>query len=196
MAEMSKESLIAFEKEIEEIYMAGKIKSPIHFSGGNEEALIALFKDISKEDWVFATYRSHYHALLKGIDKNWLKEEIIANRSIHIMNKEHKVVTSAIVAGTLPIAVGAALAIKLKNSNNKVWAFCGDMAAETGMFHECTKFSRRNGLPIKFVVEDNTLSVDTPTQECWGTRDSGPNVLRYEYKRIYPHYGCGKWVAF
>ena len=61
--------LIAFEKEIADIYLMGKIHAPIHLSGGNEEQLLRIFKEIKTDDWCFATYRSHYHALLKGCPK-------------------------------------------------------------------------------------------------------------------------------
>jgi TPP-dependent pyruvate/acetoin dehydrogenase alpha subunit len=196
MANITKEELISFEKEVERLYLDKKIKSPVHASGGNEEHLIALFKNINDEDWIFSTYRSHYHALLKGIPKEYLFQEILANRSIHIINSKHKFVTSSIVAGALPIALGVALSIKLKGEKKRVWAFCGDMAAETGVFHECAKYARRNSLPITFIVEDNGWSVDSPTQKVWGESDSGPNILRHEYNRIYPHYGFGKWVVF
>ncbi len=193
---LTKEDLISFEKEVENLYVNKQIRSPVHASGGNEEHLIAIFKDIGKEDWVFTTYRSHYHALLKGIPRDWLLKEVLANHSIHIMNKEHKFVTSSLVCGTLPIALGAAMAVKLKGENRKVWAFCGDMAAESGVFHECTKYARRHDLPINFIVEDNGWSVDSPTQKVWGEKDSGNNILRYKYGRNYPHYGFGVWVVF
>lgn len=196
MANITKEELIAFEKEVEKLYLEKKIMSPVHASGGNEEDLIALFENINKDDWVFSTYRSHYHALLKGIPREFIFQEILANRSIHLMNREHKFVTSSIVAGALPIALGVALAIKLKGEKENVWAFCGDMTAETGVFHECAKYARRNNLPITFIVEDNGLSVDSPTQKVWGGLDSGPNILRHRYNRMYPHYGFGKWVVF
>ena len=119
--------------------------------------------------------------MLQGRD--WLKEEIIKGRSIHINSREHKVFTSSIVCGNIPIALGVALALKLKKANNKVWTFVGDMAAEMGVFHECTKYARRNNLPIKFVVEDNGLSVNTPTQKVWGEEDSGENIIRYKYAK-------------
>lgn len=188
--------MIQFEKEIKELYEAGKIRSPVHLVGGNEDPLIQIFKNINEDDWVFSTHRSHYHALLKGLDKNWLKNEILENRSIHINNKEKKFFTSAIVCGNVPIALGVALALKLKNEKNKVWVFVGDMASEMGIFHECTKYARRNNLPITFVVEDNGVSVNTPTQKVWGEQDAGDNIIRYKYERIYPHHGSGRWVLF
>lgn len=196
METMTKDQLIDFEKEIKQMYLDGKLKSPLHLSGGNEEHAIAIFKNVNPDDWIFTTYRSHYHALLKGVSANWLKQWVLKNKSIHVMNAEHRIVTSAIVGGTLSSALGAALAIKMKGGSNRVWAFCGDMTAESGTFLEVTKYAQRNDLPITFVVEDNGLSTDTPTQETWGLKNGGPNVLRYTYKRTYPHYGVGVFIDF
>jgi len=114
---LDKNDLINFEEEIKKIYESGKIKAPIHLSGNNEEQLIKIFKKIKKNDWVFSTWRNHYHALLKGIPKEWLKKEIIAGRSMGINNIKHKFYSSAIVGGILPIALGTAQAIKLKKKN-------------------------------------------------------------------------------
>lgn len=192
------EELKNFEKEIEKLWEEGKIFSPVHFCGGNEEQLIEIFKDIKEEDWVFSTHRAHYHFLLKRADREWLKNEILNNRSIHLNSQKLKIFTSAIVGGILPIALGVALAIKMKKGKEKVWCFIGDMAAETGVFHECTKYACRNDLPITFVVEDNGLSVDTPTQKSWGecNADVNSKIVRYKYTRVYPHYGCGRWIIF
>jgi len=76
--------------------------------------------------------------------------------------------TSAIVGGCLPVALGVSIAIKRKSLKNWVWVFVGDMAAEMGIFSECTKYARRNNLPVTFLIEDNNLSVYTPTEEVWG----------------------------
>jgi radical SAM superfamily enzyme YgiQ (UPF0313 family) len=195
---LTKGDLIAFEEEIRQIYEAGKIKAPVHFCRGNEEQLLEIFKNVKKEDWIFSTHRSHYHALLKGVGRGWLKNEILNLRSIHINNKKHKVFTSSIVGGILPIAVGTALSIKLKKEKERVWAFVGDMCAEMGVFHECVKYAKRQNLPITFVIEDNGLGVNTPTQKVWGEEDNFGNtsIMRYKYNRIYPHHGSGKWVSF
>src|SRR3989338_5884817 len=130
METLTKEELIAFEDEIKELYLNAKIRSPVHFSKGNEETLIEIFKEINEEDWGFSTHRSHYHGLLKGIPKETVKKEILENRSIHLNNAEKKFFTSAIVGGILPIALGAAMAIKRKQGKEKVWVFIGDMCAE------------------------------------------------------------------
>lgn len=196
MVPITKEDLISFENEIKEIYLAGKIKAPVHLCGGNENQLIEIFKNIKQQDWVFSTHRSHYHALLKGISREEVKKEILEKRSMHINKKEYNFFTSAIVGGILPIALGTAMGAKLKGLEENVWAFVGDMAAEMGVFDECTKYATRNNLPITFVVEDNGLSVNTPTQKVWGEENSKEKIIRYDYERIYPHHGCGKWVTF
>ena len=177
---MTKEELIEFESDIAELFEQAKIPSPVHFSKGNEDDLIGIFRNIKPADWVFSTHRSHFHALLKGIPSEWLKDEILKNRSITINNSEYKFFSSAIVGGILPIAVGVAM------TGQTVWCFVGDMASETGLFHECVKYANGHNLPIHFVVEDNGLSVDTPTEKVW----------RYSYQRELPHQGVGTFVIF
>ncbi len=180
------EELRDFEEIVKDDYLAGKIHSPVHFSKGNEAPLIEIFKHIQEKDWVFSTHRNHYHALLKGVDKDWLRKEILADRSMHINALEHKFFTSSIVGGCLPIALGVAMALKRKKSPDKVWVFVGDMAAETGSFHECVKYATGHDLPITFIIEDNHLSVETPTDRVWG----------YTYVRGMNHHGAGAWVNF
>jgi pyruvate dehydrogenase E1 component alpha subunit len=193
----NEEELIHFEKKIAEHWESGKIRGPIHLSDGNETPLIEIFKRITKNDWVFSTWRSHYHALLKGIDPNWLEQEILEGRSITIVNKTEKFYSSAIVGGTIPIAMGVAMALKESQSKERVWCFIGDMAFETGGFMENYKYAKNFDLPITFVVEDNDLSTNTPTIETWKTKSEVPNdVVWYKYNKTWPHYGTGKWVIF
>ena len=75
MKKIDKNFLINFEKDIKNFYEKGKIKSPIHLSGNNENQLLNIFKKIKKNDWVLCSWRNHYHALLKGINPNELKNE-------------------------------------------------------------------------------------------------------------------------
>lgn len=196
------ESLREFEVECCKRFQNGEIRSPMHLSGGNEKELIDIFKNIKDDDWVFTTYRSHYHSLLKGMPKEVLMSRILKNESMHIMSNKYRIVSTAIVGGQIPQAVGAALAIKLKQRNNKVFCFLGDMAASGGIFHDCLQYSIANKLSIKFIIENNFLSTDTPSNHAWGMnisdyvrtlrkyRHEYPNyVVYYTYKRIYPHYG-------
>lgn len=194
---LNKKDLIDFENEIKDLYEKKHIKAPIHLSGNNEDQLIDIFKKVKANDWVFSTWRNHYHALLKGIPKSLLKEKILKGKSMSIISKKHKFYSSAIVGGCLPIALGIGISIKKKKLKNKIWIFVGDMTFETGVFHECYKYAKNFKLPINFVVEDNGLSTNTPTLSAW-KRKTKPykDVTYYKYKRKFPHHGTGNWVLF
>ena len=191
------EELIQFENDIVQKWEDGKIRGPIHLSNGNEEQLIEVFKRISKNDWVFSTWRSHYHALLKGISPQWITDEILDGKSITLCKIDEKFYSSAIVGGTLSIALGVAMGIKEKGSDEKVWVFIGDMSFESGIFYEVHKYARNFDLPLHFIVEDNDVSTYTPTEATWNKKKDIPSdVIHYKYKSKYPHYGSGKWVVF
>ena len=191
---MTKGELQIFEARVAKLFREGRIHAPIHLSGGNEDELIRIFREIGPEDWVLSTWRSHYHALLKGIPPTLVMEEILAGRSMMLHFPAYKFLTSAIVGGILPIACGLAA------SGSHVWVFVGDMAASTGHFHDAIKFAEANALPIHFVVEDNGLSTNTPTEKAWARGHQpaeGPaSVHTYNYKRTYPHYGINDGKSF
>lgn len=193
----TKDDLINFEELIVTHWGDAKIRGPIHLSNGNEEQLIEVFKRISKNDWVFSTWRSHYHALLKDISNVWIEEEILKGKSITLCNMDENFYSSAIVGGTLSIALGVAMGIKAKGGDEKVFVFIGDMSFESGIFYEVHKYARNFDLPIVFVVEDNGVSTYTPTDATWNVkRDIPSDVIHYTYKSKFPHYGTGKWIAF
>ena len=194
---ITKEELIAFETEVAERYENGEILAPIHLSKDNEDELIEIFQYIHKDDWVFSAWRNHYHALLHGFDRQELMDSIIEGRSMATSSNVNKFYSSAIVGGIIPIALGAAMALKRKGSDRKVWCFIGDMTFETGGFYECHKYAKNFNLPLQFVVEDNNLSVHTPTDTTWGVKKNIPSdVVYYRYENGYPHHGTGAWVNF
>ena len=199
---MNKQKLIKFESEIAQLFNTGKIKAPIHLYHGNEDKIINIFKKIKKEDWVFCSWRSHYQCLLKGVPEKKIKDEILACRSISLCFPKYKIYSSAMVGGSIPIAVGTALSIKRNKSKNRVYCFMGEMTSETGIAHECIKYSRNFKLPIHFVIEDNKKSVCTDTRKAWNQKKlsyeglSDKFVTYYHYKLKYPHAGAGKRVQF
>lgn len=206
---ITQQELIDFETEIGNLFNSAKIKAPIHLYANNEENIMRVFEKIDVEkDWVCCTWRNHYQALLKGIPKKLLTEQIIKGKSMIMNLPEYKFICSSIVGGIPSIATGIALAAKLKDSKEHVWCWTGDMSAETGAWAEAYKYSVAQKLPITFIVEDNELSVMTPTHEVWGSSKwylpeqnvnwhEGTNLIYYKYKNLkYPHAGAGVRVAF
>lgn len=194
---MKVEDLINFEKELAKEFEAGKIMFPVHFAGckykKQERNLIRLFKKIKKTDYILGTWRNHYLWLLSGRDPFELKKQIRETGSMHIHDKGF--ITSSIVAGISPMAVGLAFALKRKKSKRHVWCFIGCMAYRCGITQESIRYAEGHNLPITFVVEDNDISVETATRDVWGTKKK-KKVVTYKYTRKYPHQGIGKWVLF
>ena len=105
---MKKKDLIYFEDNIAKLFNEAKISAPIHLYSGNEKFLIKFFKKIKKNDWIFCSWRSHYQCLLKGVPPKKIKNEIIKGKSISLCFLDYKIYSSAIVGGSLPIALGLA----------------------------------------------------------------------------------------
>lgn len=199
---MTKEELIEFEEEIAAEFDSARIRAPVHLYSGNEEEMIGIFQSIQAADWVLCSWRSHYQCLLKGVPRDLVKKEIMAGRSISLCFPEHRIFSSAIVGGVLPIATGIAMAIRREGGTERVHCFLGEMTAETGLAHSCIKYSRNHKLPIRFIVEDNGRSVCTDTRETWGMdiltheKSTDPFVHYYRYETKYPHAGAGVRVQF
>ena len=194
------QDLINFEEKIAKHYENGKIGGPIHLRNGNEKDLINIFDNINKEDYVFSTWGSHLHALLKGVPANQIEERILDGHSITLMFPDYNFFTSAIVGGTCPIATGVAWALKQKMCNGHVYVFIGDMASFTGIMHESLTYATNFDLPITFIIEDNEKSVGTPTYKTWNCSINPLinhlKVKYYHYNLSYPHSGVGKFIEF
>ena len=217
---VTKQQLINFETKIGDMFNNKMIKAPIHLYSGNEDKIMEVFKRVDVDnDWILCTWRNHYQALLKGIPEDLLTEKIIKGKSMVLNLPQYKFICSSIVGGIPSIAAGIAYSLKLQNKSGKVWCWLGDMSAETGHFHEAYKFSKNHKLPITYVIEDNGLSVLTPTSDTWKrsvpyyiedqdrflddvySENKGiytqPNMVYYAYRNDkYPHAGAGQRVQF
>ncbi len=186
-----KNDLISFENKIGDLYINNKLPFLFHFSGGNEEQLIDVFRDIKDGDYVISNHRSHYHALLHGIPPNELEDRILNGRSMFIYDRQRNFFSSSIIGGTPAIAAGIAWALKKKCSNKKVWCFVGDATEDNGHLFEAIRYVDGWDLPCTFVIENNNRSVEATNQERWGkTGDyqwGSRSVIKYYYKITYPH---------
>ena len=132
------------------------------------------------------------------MSKKKLYNQIVNGRSMYVSCKKRKIFCSSIAGGIIPVALGAALAIKKKKQKNKVWLFVGDMTAQMGVFHEAYNYSRNFKLPLEIVIEDNGVSVYTDTKKTWNISKLNypKDVFYYKFKMGYPHHGTGQWVSF
>ncbi len=202
---ISKEDLANFEKEIAEVFATGIIRAPVHLRAGREEALIKIFQEnsIGPEDYVFGHWDSHELALLKGVPREEVKQAIIDGKSISLCFPKYNVFCTGIVGSLMGTATGTAWALKNQGKKGRAFIFCGDMTAETGIFHEAVKYAVNFDLPVTFIVGDNGLSVMTNTREVWGCPDPWFKGTKYEkkiiyfkYTNTYPHSGLGWKIKF
>ena len=174
--------LMEFENEVARRFDAGEISGPVHLCSETQIApLLEIFKDIKRSDYVLSTWRGHFHALLHGVPRERVMAEILAGRSMMLHFPEHRFMSSAIMGGMLPIACGLAA------GGAKVHCFLGDMAASTGAFQDALNYAQGHNLPVNFIIENNGLSTNTPTEEVWGF-GCGFNSREYEYQRTTAHY--------
>lgn len=199
---VSKADLIAFEEEIAAEFNAARIRAPVHLYSGNEDAMLEVFRSVRPDDWVVCSWRSHYQCLLKGVPRGEVRQAIMDSHSISLCFPEHRIFSTAIVGGALPIAVGIALGIQRRKLHEMVYCFMGEMTSETGIAHESIKYSENHNLPIHFIIEDNGKSVCTDTRQAWNQPRLTYEGLRtgrityYTYETKYPHAGAGQRVQF
>ncbi len=191
------ESLINFESRVAAAFEAKQVRGPIHLCSDEQAApLLDVFKDVRPEDWCFGTWRNHWMCLLKGMPEDELFAEVCAGRSMFVQSAKYKIVTSAIVGGILPIALGVAMAKKRQGGSERVYVFIGDMTARTGLYHEFYQYARGHDLPVHVVIEDNGVSTNADTGETWGRETQPRPKTYYHYTRNRPHTGTGKHVTF
>lgn len=202
----TEQKLNEFNDEIIKIYETGKIRAPIHLSGDNASYLIKVFSDykITPRDYVLSTWRSHFHWLLSGRNPEELKKQIVEGHSMHIYGD--RFITSAIVGGISSIGVGIAMGLKMNKSKDRVFVLLGDMGALCGISNESIIYSCGQKLPIFFIIENNNLSVNAKVQETLGCsncskvcdlfNEKKDCVIKYDYKRTWPHAGTGAYVMF
>ena len=156
------ETILAREKK------AGKIGGPIHLGVGQEAVAVGVSSALRNTDRVFGAHRSHSHLLALSTDIRRLFAEVLGRTtgfskgmggSMHLWDQPSGFYGSVpIVAGTVPLALGAGLAAKLQKTNDVAVSYLGYGAVEEGVFHECLNFAKVQEVPILFVVENNMFA--------------------------------------
>ncbi|WP_420612599.1 thiamine pyrophosphate-dependent dehydrogenase E1 component subunit alpha [Candidatus Spongiisocius sp.] len=155
----------AFEEKVSELYAAGEVVGLIHLGIGQEGSAVGTCAALRSGDYVFGTHRSHAHAIAKGADIRRLMAEIAGRStgyckgkggSMHISAPEVGFITATgVVAGNLPLALGAALTSVTRKENRVSVAFFGDGAGQSGPFHESLNLAALWKLPVVLVCENN-----------------------------------------
>jgi pyruvate dehydrogenase E1 component alpha subunit len=157
------------EERIIELYPSDKIQSPVHLSIGQEAVAVGVCDALRPGDLVFATYRSHGFYIAKGGALDAMFAELYGRKggisggkagSMHLAAPEVGLMgSSAVVASTIPHAVGAAMSFKRRGSDQVAVAVFGDGATEEGVYHESLNFAALMKVPVLLVCEDNGLAV-------------------------------------
>ncbi len=157
------------EEQIAKKYPNGQMRCPTHLSIGQELVPSIYAQFVSNDDYAVSTHRAHAHYLAKGGNLKEMISEIYGKEtgcskgmggSMHLIDKSVGFMGStAIVGGTIPIGVGLALSIKIKNENKLSTVFLGDGSSEEGVFYESLNFAALKDLPIIFICENNLYSV-------------------------------------
>ncbi|WP_155059532.1 thiamine pyrophosphate-dependent dehydrogenase E1 component subunit alpha [Streptomyces blattellae] len=160
------------EKAAHDLFLHGLVKGTTHLAAGHEAIAVGTSAALREDDYVFATYRGHHHALARGATPEECLAELMSRAtglckakggSMHLTKASTGMLGSyAIVGAHLPMAVGAAWSARLRGTGQIAVAFFGDGATNIGAFHEALNLAAVWKLPVLFVCENNQYMEYTP----------------------------------
>lgn len=178
-----------FEEKCVELYSAEKIRGFLHVYIGEEAVATGVLETLERDDAVVTTYREHGHALLRGVPANSVMAEMYGKvdgcshgrgGSMHLFDKETRFYGgNAIVGGGLPLAIGLALADKLRDEHRVTACFFGDGAVAEGEFHECMNLAALWRLPVLFCCENNLYAMGTALPRAQSQTDLALKASSY-----------------
>lgn len=163
------------EEKVIELYPTDKIQSPVHLSIGQEAVSAGVCQAMRPGDRIYGTYRSHGLYLACSQETRGFFAELFAKDtgcsrgkggSMHLAHPQSGLMgCSAIVASTIPVACGDALAAKMRKEDRVVIAFFGDGAIDEGVFYESVNFAALKQIPVLFVCENNNYAVHSKVRD-------------------------------
>ena len=160
-----------FEERCVELYSAAAVRGFVHLYIGEEAVAVGVMQSLTPDDAVVATYREHGHALARGVPSTAVMAEMYGRvegtsrgrgGSMHIFDRDRRFYGgNAIVAGGLPIALGLALADRMRGLPVVTACFFGEGAVAEGEFHECMNLSALWRLPVLWCCENNLYAMGT-----------------------------------
>jgi TPP-dependent pyruvate/acetoin dehydrogenase alpha subunit len=160
------------EEKLIELHPEQEMRSPLHLYIGEEAIAVGVCANLARDDYTLGTYRGHGLYVARGGDLGAMMAELYGKAdgcaggrggSMHMVDPENGLLgCSAIVGGTIPLAVGAALAGKMRDDGRVAAVFFGDGAADEGVFFESVNFAAVKRLPVLFVCENNGYATHSP----------------------------------
>ncbi len=160
------------EKAAHDLFLAGLVKGTTHLAAGHEAVAVGASAALRPDDYVFATYRGHHHAIARGATPAECLAELMSRAtglcqgkggSMHLTKASAGMLGSyAIVGAHLPVAAGAAWSAQLRGTGQVAVAFFGDGATNIGAFHEALNLASVWSLPVLFICENNLYMEYTP----------------------------------
>jgi pyruvate dehydrogenase E1 component alpha subunit len=179
-----------FEEKAAELYGAGKIRGFLHLYIGEEAVATGVMPALMPDDNVVATYREHGHALARGIAAGAIMAEMFGRTtgcsrgrggSMHLFDAARRFFGGyAIVGGGLPVAVGLALADRLRSRPAITACFFGDGAVAEGEFHESMNLAALWRLPVLFLCENNLYAMGTALARHQSQTDIARKAQAYD----------------
>jgi pyruvate dehydrogenase E1 component alpha subunit len=179
-----------FEERCVELYSEAKIRGFLHVYIGEEAVAVGAMQAFTPDDSIVATYREHGHALARGVPAESVMAEMYGRvegcsrgrgGSMHLFDKQTRFFGgNAIVGGGLPVAVGLALADKMRGLPRVTACFFGDGAVAEGEFHECMNLSALWRLPVLFLCENNAYAMGTSLERSESETDLSLKAASYE----------------
>jgi acetoin:2,6-dichlorophenolindophenol oxidoreductase subunit alpha len=164
-----------FEEAVDELFARGLLYGTMHLSIGQEASATGACLALRDDDVITSTHRGHGHCIAKGADLGRMMAELLARDSgycrgrggsMHIADvSKGNLGANGIVAGGIPIAVGAGLAMKLTRTDKVALSFFGDGATSEGAFHESVNLAAIWDLPVVFVCENNHYGMSMSVEE-------------------------------
>jgi TPP-dependent pyruvate/acetoin dehydrogenase alpha subunit len=171
----------ATEKAAHDLFLSGLVKGTTHLAAGQEAVAVGASAALRPDDYVFATYRGHHHAMARGATPVECLAELMSKGtglcrakggSMHLTKASAGMLGSyAIVGSHLPMAAGAAWSARLRGTGQVAVAFFGDGATNIGAFHEALNLSVVWALPVLFICENNLYMEYTPIHEVTAVAD-------------------------
>lgn len=192
-----------FEERLREVYLEGKqpvfdigagtVPGEMHLAAGQEPVAAGVRPHLKPGDAIVGTHRPHHFAIAQGVDLKRMAAEIFGKETglgrgkgghMHLFSTEPNFGCSGIIGEGIPVAVGAAFALKRKGTDNVAVSFFGEGAANQGAFHEALNLAATWNVPAVFICEDNSYAISVPKEKATAVADNSDRAASYGIRGV------------